>query len=353
MNLKKTLIYLSVLGFSSASFAQSSVSLSGVADAAITYGNGSLTNRSQLTSGGNSTSKLRFRGTENLGGGMSAMFWLEAGILLDTGAGQATNPNNQPPAAGATAGTQGLTYNRRAIVGLLGPWGAVHMGREWSPSYEAYTPKFDPFGVGIGIGINYTGSITFQNGAVRMSNDIAYITPKVLGGLFANIQHWFGENPSGTSTFRDGTGNGIRLSYENGPINSQVYWARTHYAAGDALYRGGAINYDFGPVKATAVVNSDRQGVLGAKGLLVGAWVPLGNSEIKAAYSMSRSNAAGEPEAKKIAVGYVYNLSKRTALYTTLAHVTNKGGSRQALGGSTTGPNQSSKGFDLGIRHDF
>lgn len=348
--MKKSLICLSVLGLSVAAHAQSSVSLSGTADATLTRGTGSLSSRSGLGSGGNSTSKLIFRGTENLGGGLSALFWLESGFLIDSGTGQATNSNNQPTGSGTTGG---LTFNRRAIVGLAGSWGEVHLGREWSPMYDAYTGRYDPFGVGVGIAINYSAGITSQNGAVRVSNAVAYTTPKVFGGLSANIQKWFGENPSGTANSGNGTGEGIRLNYDRGPISAAVHWGRTDYATGDAVYRAAAASYNFGPVKASAIYNNDRQGSLASKGALVGMWVPVGVGEFKASYSRHRSNAAGEPTAKKLAVGYVHNLSKRTAMYTTLAHVTNSGGSRQALNGATTGANQSSNGFDLGIRHHF
>lgn len=352
--MKKSLICLSLIGLSATVNAQSSVSLSGTADATLTRGTGSVLSRSQIGSGGNSTSKLTFRGTEDLGGGLSALFWLESGFLIDTGTGQATNTNNQPSGtATASAGTQGLTFNRRAIVGLAGSWGEVHLGRDWSPMYDAYTSKFDPFGVGVGVGINYSAGLTSLNGAVRVSNDVAYITPRILGGLSANIQKWFGENPGGTATSRDGSGEGIRLNYDNGPLGAVVHWGRTNFAAGDAVYRAAAGVYNFGPVKASAIYNSDRQGTLESKGWLLGAWMPVGAGEFKTSYSVYRSNAAGDPEAKKLAVGYVHNLSKRSALYTTVAHVTNSGGSKQALGGATTGANRSSNGFDLGIRHNF
>ena len=348
--MKKSLICLSVLGLSAAAHAQSSVSLSGTADAMLTRGTGSLTSRSGLGSGGNSTSKLIFRGTEDLGGGLSAMFWLESGFLIDSGSGQATNTNNQPSGNG-TAG--GLSFNRRAIVGLVAPWGEVHLGREWSPMYDAYTGRYDPFAVSVGIGINYSASITQANGAVRVSNAAGYTTPKVLGGLSANVQKWLGENPGGAATSQDGSGQGMRLNYDSGPVSAVVHWGRTDYAAGDAVYRAAAAAYNFGPVKASAIVNSDRQGAVEAKGALIGLWLPVGAGEFKGSYSRHRSNAAGEPTAKKLALGYVHNLSKRTALYTTLARVTNSGGSRQALNGATTGANQSSSGFDLGIRHSF
>jgi predicted porin len=86
----------------------------------------------------------------------------------------------------------------------------------------------------------------------------------------------------------------------------------------------------------------------------VGVRVPVGVGEFKASYSAHRNNVGGgDQKARKLAIGYVHNLSKRTAVYTTFARVTNKGGSRLALAGATTAANASSNGFDIGIRHNF
>ena len=71
------------------------------------------------------------------------------------------------------------------------------------------------------------------------------------------------------------------------------------------------------------------------------------------AYSRYKVDVAGDPTSKKLALGYVHNLSKRTALYVTVARVTNNGGAAQALNGSVTAANGNSTGYDLGIRHSF
>ena len=78
--------------------AQSSVTLFGVVDAAVTYTTGSgpvSTSKWQLTNSANTFSRIGFRGTEDLGGGYAAGFWLEAGLMNDTGSGFTTNTNNQ------------------------------------------------------------------------------------------------------------------------------------------------------------------------------------------------------------------------------------------------------------------
>lgn len=346
--MKTSLLLLSAMSAASASFAQSSVSLSGTMDLYFNRATGSLTERSQLNSGGNSTSKLTLRGNEDLGGGNYAMFWLEGGLAADSGMGHATNTNNQPSGA-VPAG--GLVFNRRSIVGLGGNWGAIHAGRNWSPTYDAFTSRYDVFGVGSGIGLNYTSSINPQQ--VRVSNSLGYTTPKILGGLSAHLQHWRGENASGTAIEDDGTGSGLRLNYDNGPISAVMHLARTNYATGDATYRGIAAHYNTSGWRLAFNLNSDEQGALEQRGYNIGGIYRIGTGEVKLSYSVLKTNAAGDPKGSKLAVGYVHHLSKRTAVYTTLAQISNKNGATFAISGSTTAANQSSRGIDVGIRHNF
>lgn len=349
--MKKSVLILSALGAAAAAHAQSSVTLTGTVDVYLNQVKGSLTKRTQVSSGGNSTSKLTLRVKEDLGDGLSAGLWLESGFTADTGTFQASNTNNQPSGTStATAGTQGLTFNRRSILFLAGPWGELHMGRDWSPMYETYTGKYDPFAVATGIAINYTAGINPNH--IRLSNDIAFITPR-FGGFSANIQRWFGENTSNTPTGKDGGGEGIRLQYDQDKFGAAVVFARTQFAAGDALYRSVAAVYDFGPVKISANLNHDQQGALKLKGAMAGWWVPLGLHEFKGSFSTHTTNVGRHPEAKKLALGYVYSLSKRSALYATYARIANSKGSTVAINGSTTAADRSSTGYDIGVRHNF
>jgi len=144
--MNKSLLPVSLLVASAAAHAQSSsLSIAGTVDLYANRVTGSETSRYLVESGGNSTSKLIFRGSEDLGGGLTAGFWLEAGQSLDTGMGQASNINNTPQGATPVAG---LTWNRRSIITLAGNWGEIHLGRDWSPTYDTFTSRFDPFGVG-------------------------------------------------------------------------------------------------------------------------------------------------------------------------------------------------------------
>jgi predicted porin len=99
---------------------------------------------------------------------------------------------------------------------------------------------------------------------------------------------------------------------------------------------------------------SATSGEAEGKGWLLGALVPVGAGEIRASYSQYQIEVGGtEPEAKQFALGYVHNLSKRTAIYTTYSRVKNENGSAYTLNGSTLGTGNNSTGFDLGIRHSF
>ena len=350
--MKKSLILVASLTAAAAACAQSSITLFGIADASLSRGTGSVADRTQMLRGGNASNRIGFRGTEDLGGGMSAQFWLEAGMNLDDGSGQATNVNNQTPGAAGAAGSQGLTFARRSTLGLASNWGEIRFGRDIVPQY--WNMLFaDPFGnIGVGAAVNYTAIITGVTNT-RASNMVSYFTPAGLGGFSAQVSHYLGENASNAANPDDGRGTGLRVGYAKGPFSAGLAWSRTDYAAGEVEQRNVNASWNFGVAKLMATFNSDEAGALRARGVTVGLLAPVGSGEFKAAYSQHKTDAAGEPGAKKFAVGYVHNLSKRTALYGTFARLKNSGGASFALNGAVTGPNTSSNGFDLGIRHSF
>jgi len=350
--MKKSLIALAVLASAAgAASAQSSVTLFGIVDATVQLGRGNIADRTQLGNSGYNSSRLGFRGVEDLGGGMSASFWLEAGVSNDNGTGGATNTNNQ--AAGATGGATGLVFNRRSTVSLAGGWGELRLGRDYTPQFWNLT-VFDPFGTN-GVGTTQTlNSIITGVTQVRASNTIGYFLPGNLGGFYGQVQYYMGENlQNNAATEDDGTGLGLRLGFANGPFNVALAMSRTEYAAGDVRQNNIGGQWDFGIAKAMAHISRDENGTVDGKGWLIGGLFPVGAGEIRAAYSRYETDAVGQPETKKIALGYVHNLSKRTAVYTTWARVKNSGGAAQALNGATTGANSNSSGLDLGIRHSF
>ncbi|MCW8206754.1 porin [Verminephrobacter aporrectodeae subsp. tuberculatae] len=362
--MKKSLIALAALAASGAAMAQSSVTLFGVVDATFAYGTGTVSKKTQLASGGLDGSRLGFRGVEDLGGGMSAAFHLEAGLAPDDGTGVATDTNNQ-----GNAVSGGLLFNRRSTLSLNGGFGEVRLGRDYTPHFKNLT-AFDPFGTsGVGTTQTYMSSIGGPTKA-RASNSIGYLLPGNLGGFYGQGQFYMGENSSDMVNKKDGNGVSLRAGYANGPIDVAGSFAKTTYLLNTANAAKGmptgnitTMNfggkYDLGVVKILGQYAQDK--VIGygtGKGLLGGVQIPVGPAgEVRLSFSTYKVNKIGlntpNPATNKIAAGYVHNLSKRTAVYGTFANVTNKKGATQALNGSVTAPNKKSSGFDFGIRHSF
>jgi predicted porin len=370
--MKKSLIALAVLATAGVASAQSSVTLFGIVDATLAHGSGSIANKTQLTNSGYNSSRLGFRGTEDLGGGMSASFWLEAGLANDDGQGAATNSNNQASGVGAAvAGRQGLTFNRRSTVSLAGNWGEVRLGRDYTPQFWNLT-VFDPFGTnGVGTTQVFNSQIAgLPSGAglyplgstgpvVRASNSIGYFLPGNLGGFYGQAQYYLGENASNVAApvgSKDGDGLAFRAGYANGPFNVALSGSKTKYATGDVTSTNIGGDWNFGVAELMGEYSWDKIDSpvsVKARGGLIGALVPVGVGQIRLAYSYYRFDTLSDPKAKKLALGYVHNLSKRTALYATYARVSNSGGANQALNGAATAANESSNGYDFGIRHSF
>jgi predicted porin len=359
--MKKSLIALAVMAAAGAASAQSSVTLFGIVDLAVRNvrgdGNGHVTS---LSRDGYNSSRLGFRGTEDLGGGMAASFWLEAGVNNDDGSMGTTVQNS---GTGAALGGGGLTFNRRSTVSLSGGWGELRIGRDYTPSFWNLT-VFDPFGTnGSGTTATLQGGATGVN-TVRASNSIGYFAPANLGGFYGQLQYAENELPNNTGAAIDsGRYFGGRVGFASGPFNVAFAIGRTDVpevaGADDILAMNLGGQWDFGMAKLMGqlVWDSNIAGASNAdgRGFLIGGLVPVGAGEIRLSYSQYRFDVLGaEPKVKKMAIGYVHNLSKRTAVYTTLAHLKNSGGAAQSVNGSAVGAvNDSSTAVDLGIRHSF
>jgi len=344
--MKKTLIALAAVAATSAAFAQSTVTMFGVVDAAFAKGTGSVSDRTTLKNSGYNSSRFGVRGTEDLGGGMSASFHLEAGVNNDDGTGSASNTNNQA-VTGANAGTQGLTFNRRSTVSLTGGFGELRLGRDYTPQFWTET-AFDPFGTN-GVGTN----IAFNKGGVtgvRASNSIGYLSP-AFSGVKVWAQTYMGENAS-TAAAKIGDGNAVRVTFDQGALSLAFATSSTTVAAGVKNETSNmAASYDLGVAKLMAQSNKTKvTGSADIDGYVVGATAPMGAGTVR--FALSETDKAGV-KSNLTAIGYVYGLSKRTDLYATYARVANKGGATAALNGAVTGANQSSTGYDFGVKHSF
>lgn len=339
-----------------------SATLFGVVDAAIAWGDGSDASNLRLVSGANTASRLGVRVFEDLGGGLAAGAWLEIGFNNDDGTGVASNVNNQPLTGTAPRpGTQGMMFNRRSTVSLLGGWGELRLGRDFVATYRN-RDQVDPFSTN-GVGANQANVGTIAGvTSTRASNMIGYFLPAPrLGGFFGEAQAFLGENPSGGATDNDGNGFQGRLGFATDFWGLAGAWGITKYAstatAGDITAWNIGSHFKFGSFILTGGYFQDEVeqagGDLTGKGFLIGGRMPFGNMELKVSYSQYETDAAGDPRTSKIAIGGIYNFSKRTLAYVTYAHVDNNSAAATALNASVTSPGRNSDGVDIGLKHSF
>jgi len=382
--MKKSLIALAALAAAGAASAQSSVTLFGIVD--VNYAHYSVEGGTTtagaavgsqhvnvLTNSGYNSARLGFRGTEDLGGGLSASFWLEGSLSPDDGT------------------AAGLQFRRRSTVSLAGGWGEVRLGRDYVPTFWNLT-VFDPFGTnGVGTVVGFKAKTTTtavplggiqltpttvgviaanDPNAVRADNLVQYFLPANLGGFYGQISYAFDEviaNDRGQYW-------GGRIGFAQGPFNVALALGQTKGGAITATTFSPEVKtwniggqWDFGMAKLLAQYDHNKYDFGGGadaslKSWLIGGLIPVGAGEVRLSYSRAKLNdtAANEPEASQWALGYVHNLSKRTALYATYAHISNKDGSALPIQASLPQAgvlpgtfNGSSSGVDLGIRHSF
>lgn len=311
--MQKSLIALAVLGaFAGAASAQSSVTIYGKLDLAV--GKPAGTEDKQVMD--NTGSRLGFRGVEDLGGGLKAVFGMEHRFSPDTG-----------------AQTAPAFWNGYSTVGLVTNFGMVNLGRQYTPAFIMVQNQIDPFGgdtvaQGRDTGMRF-GGIT----KVRVADSIRYDL-SVAGFNFG-------------ASIAEGAGNGgtdkpvsLAANYAAGP-----FWVGVGYenpaADEDKVWNiGGRYNFGFMTLAAGYGKGTTAAG-LDAKGWLIGATVPVGAFDLKAMYAANDVDVVGET--KKAGIGAHYNLSKRTKVFVDATKV----------GGSATAALDHKTGYDLGIQHNF
>lgn len=314
-------------------------------------GAGSL---SRLEADGNTSSRLGFRGSEDLGSGLKANFWLEAAVSPDTGVGGATSTNNKD-----SVNTGGLTWGRRATVGLQGDWGELRLGRDYVPTFGNLTTSMHPFGTnGVGSsGLLFypvnTGGTTVRTN-VRASNSFGYFLPDNAAGIYGAAMVALGEQQSDTPTEKDGNYQGVRLGWKNEQWNVALATGKTRYATGDYTQSNVGANVKLGDVRLMTLWGENKVGSTRTRAQMVGTqWQVTAQGELRLAYTRLKARGVAS-DADHIAVGYMHDLSKRTALYANWARIDNKDlGTRFNVGQAPTTPGGSSSGFDLGMLHRF
>jgi predicted porin len=325
--------------------AQSNVTLYGIVDSGFVYQSDPITgsgSKKSITGGGQSGSRLGLRGIEDLGSGNKAFYTLEMGINADDG-----------------TSTLGALFGRQAFVGIENTkLGSLSLGRQYTPFYSMTFLTSDTFGVGM-----MGAAINLQNGFTRSNNSAIYKTP-TFAGLTASIMYAAGESTLSTSA---GRAYSAAVLYQNGALKASLGHYSTNNATGTATSYGTMLgaNYDLGPVVLFGDIQRLRSDLNGAPGVTkqdtnvnlysLGARVPVGKHTVYGAVTYAddqRKIANANAKATHLALGYTYQLSKRTNLYSSVAKINNRNGAQYQMINATS-PGYGQFGFDLGIRHLF
>ncbi|MEO8278116.1 MAG: porin [Ideonella sp.] len=309
--MKKSLVALAVLAsFGGTAFAQSSVTLYGLIDMGVGKGNGgTAANNSAFglskawTAQQSTSSRLGFRGTEDLGGGLSAQFQIEHRFNPDTG----------------TENLPGTFWAGRSWVQLTSAGvGSVYMGRQYLPTFWVQL-KADPFGWnGIGqLGTMQNAGFAAQGSgsSIRSSNSVGFKSANFGGLSFEGLVGL-------SEASQLGRNDNFNVIYKAGPIFAGLGYGRVK--GGPASVNGNKLltvtgAYDLGVVELLANYAEGKTagGTQKNKFGNIGANVPLAGGNVKVAYGILDPFGPNNKQ-KKFAVGYDYPLSKRTNLYADL-----------------------------------
>lgn len=353
---------LAAAGSAPLACAQSGIGIYGILDAGVVAeGGGAAGPVTKVGSGIGSGSRLGFKGSEDLGGGTSAVFLLENGFQADTGA----------------AGQGGLLFGRQAYLGLASKWaGTLTVGRQYTPHYLVST-FVDPYVAGFAGDIKNIVQAVGSGG--RMDNSIKYAAP-AWNGFSGELAYGLGEMAGNA---RAGRQVGASIGYAAGPLVLRVAYHNKNNPAGDGAapvlgntrntlwaatwdfivlklhlgygidrgpfsspLRNSANPYGYAVAPTAASVTRDSDDVL------LGVTAPFGPHTLLASYLGKNDRSGAGQDARLLAVGYRYALSRRTELYTVYGRMRNRNGASYTVGNSIEG-GSGDRALDLGVRHTF
>ena len=322
--MKKSLLALAALtAFTGAVSAQSNVTMYGRIDLAV--GKAVGTDQKAISNG--SGSRLGLRGSEDLGGGMAAIFNIEHRFNADTGVSGEGNP--------LAATTAARFWGGRSLVGLKGNFGQLTLGREYTTAFLGSQLIIDPWGWDTIAASTGTAGITGL-GIARVRNDSA-VTYNFAGGGFS-----FGAQiAEGTDTINNFQKRPVNFSagYAAGPVALNMGYELTGFEAAakeKILSLGGS--FDMGVVKLGAgYMKGTTAADVSRKGYLLTAVAPMGQGELRAA--IGRRTVGGTDDINLVVVGYHYALSKRTTVYVDVANNSKLATEKSA--------------YDFGLKHNF
>jgi len=326
------IIALAVAGLmSGAAFAQSNVTIYGGIDLSVAVVDPSSgpTNRLVLDNGVY-TSRLGFKGTEDLGNGLKASFVLENGLT-----------------PGAPSDGFGSAV-RQSYIALSGSFGEVaighmsHLTHLWSGAFD-YAGNFT---AATDAGLRTAKT---SDGVNRYGNSLRYISPN-LSGFTLGYAHAMDE-VAGSNADR----NQYAAKYENGPINVQYAYTTVGNGAGakaKANWFGAA--YNFGSFKLMGEYTNNKAANASDKGKfwMLGGVIPVGKGNVHLGTGAAE-NPGDTKKAKSYEIAYTYGLSKRTTAYAGYMHNSTGTGSSISPLGTTVGTANSANIYAAGLIHTF
>lgn len=320
--------------------AQSSATLYGILDSGLVVEGGGPSGKAVKLGGGVSAgSRWGLQGKEDLGGGYSLNFVLESGFNVNNG----------------TLNAGGGLFGRQATIAVDGPYGNVQMGRQYSLVYLAVTSVADPFRTGSAGRANNI----LQIGGARVDNSVRYHSPSWFG-FSGDVLYSFGGVAGDFPAGRHMEGG---LNYANGPLEGRFIYStynNTPTATAPALVTTrttlATLAYDFSPVKVSlAYADNGGNPVLDSRDLLVGLTYDFGVSRLAASFINHADHTSANADVNQYALGYYYNLSKRTSLYVIGAIMQRKNAAAQNtfFVGNASDTGSGNRALNLGIKHNF
>jgi predicted porin len=327
--------------------AQQSVTVSGILGIGVSSVSGGQQGSSNYAAGrefkmaqdSKVPTRLVFRGTEDVGGGMSALFLLDKGFNIDDG-----------------TETLGGAF-RESYVGLRGNFGTVTVGRQFHPLFNVrddYDPTAD-------------SSNLMATAAFRMNNSIMYRTPSA-DGFFAKLAYGLGEVPGNAAASR---ALGAYLAYDKGPISAKLGHNNLNDAQGVRSAKNTLLagSYNFGMATGFLSYGINKGAVVSGNysaadntDMLLGVRAPFGANTLAATFIRKNDKTAADADADQIQLYYAYSLSKRTVLYSIFTHINNSANAVYTTAHASAAPTAAqyalgarpaNREFSVGIRHNF
>jgi predicted porin len=317
------------------------------------------------------SSRIGFKGSEDLGGGLAAIWQIEQQFDWDNGTSNLTGGGGVP----STLGNNNGLNLRNSFLGLSSKSvGTVLMGKHDTP-YKIATGKLDIFGDTSADYNNIIGNVSV-NGVtagfsgiafdLRPGNVLAYITP-TFNGIHGAIGYVFG-NELGNGIAPNQSALSAMGMYDNGPIFASLAYEQhnnlTNTGRDRHAWKLGA-GYSFGDAKV-GFIYEDAQNLVGLaanarnrKAYYLNGQYNMGNIALKAAYGHAgKLDTVADSGANTYSLGVDYNLSKRSRLYAQYTKTNNDTNGTYGVGAGggsayTPAAGTDPSVFSIGMRHTF